>query len=153
MEMIDKNINKQLNREIEAMETRKEDDLYFQGGFWVKGSSVREIKKGNFEIIGIKLPTYYSGEYSDLGGRSKSSLTHKRLWPEYNKGLEDKPYNYLPRGRVSIYKGVAYIHLNSLFNQPDIIDRIIKEYNLDKLELELDFNDTYQGSHYEFLLD
>ena len=137
---------------MKLTEVRKEDDLYFQGGFWIKGESVREIKKGNFQLIGIKLPTYHSGEYVNLD-RSKSSLTHKRLWSEYNEGYEDKPFNYLPRGRVAIHKGVAYIHLNSLFNQPSIIDKIIEEYNLDKLELEFDFNDTYQGSHYDFLLD
>lgn len=132
-------------------EVRKEDDLYFQGGFWIKGNSIREIKKGNFEIIGIKLPCYYNGEYTKLD-RSKSSLSHKRLWNEYNQGYEDKPFNYFPRGRVAIYNGVAYIHLNSLFNQPSIIDKIVNEYNLSKLELEFDFNDTYQGSHYDFLL-
>ena len=137
---------------MKLTEVRKEDDLYFQGGFWIKGESVREIKKGNFQLIGIKLPTYYSGEYVNLD-RSKSSLTHKRLWSEYNEGYEDKPFNYLPRGRVAIYKGVAYIHLNSLFNQPSVIDKIFEEYNLTKLELEFDFNDTYQGSHYDFLLD
>ena len=137
---------------MKLTEVRKEDDLYFQGGFWIKGESVREIKKGNFQLIGIKLPTYHSGEYVNLD-RSKSSLTHKRLWSEYNEGYEDKPFNYLTRGRVAIHKGVAYIHLNSLFNQPSIIDKIIEEYNLDKLELEFDFNDTYQGSHYDFLLD
>lgn len=131
-------------------EVRKEDDLYYEGAFWIKGNSVRDIKKGNYEIIGIKIPCNYMG--TPLTDRSKRSLTHLRLWPEYNKGLENKPYNYLPRGRVAIYNGVAYIHLNSLFNQPDLVDKLEKEYNLGKLEIDLDFNDTYQGSHYDFLL-
>lgn len=132
-------------------EVRKEDNLYYQGAFWIKGTSVRDIKKGNYDIIGIKIPSNYKGDM--ITDRSKSSLTHKRLWAEYNKGFEDKPYNYFPRGRVAIYNGVAYIHLNSLFNQPNVIDDIIKIYNLNKLEIELDFNDTYQGSHYDFLID
>lgn len=132
-------------------EVRKEEDLYYQGAFWIKGESIREIKRGQFKLVGAKLPCQYTGEYLDLG-RSKGSLTHRRLWPEYNRGYEDKPYNYLPRGRVAIYEGVAYIHLNSLFNQPSIIDAVIEEYSLEKLEIELDFNDTYQGSHYDFLL-
>lgn len=131
-------------------EVRKEDDLYYEGAFWIKGNSVRDIKKGYYEIIGIKIPCNYQG--TPLTDRSKRSLTHLRLWSEYNKGLENKPYNYLPRGRVAIYNGVAYIHLNSLFNQPDLVDRLEKEYNLGKLEIDLDFNDTYQGSHYDFLL-
>lgn len=131
---------------------RKEDDLYFQGDFWINGNSVKEIKRGRFEVIGITLPCDFSGKYVSDIGRSKSSLTHKRLWSEYAKELSDKPFNYLPRGRVSIYNGIAFIHLNSLFNQPYIIDAIVEKYCIDKLDIELDFNDTYQGSHYDFLL-
>lgn len=133
-------------------ELRKEDYLYYQGAFWIDGESVREIKRGYFKIIGAKFPCYYTGEYSSLN-KSKNSLTHRKLWPEYNQNYLNKPYNYLPRGRVAIHQGVAYIHLNSLFNQPSIIDTLIKEYNLEKLEIELDLNDTYQGSHYDFLFN
>ena len=132
-------------------EVRKEDDHYYQGAFWIIGNSVREIKRGNFQLIGIKLLTDFQGNYIEQVG-SKGSLTHKRLWPEYNKGFEDKEFNYFPRGRVAIYEGVAYIHINSLFNQPTLIDRVIKEYNLQKLEIEVDCNDLYQGSHYDFKL-
>lgn len=133
-------------------EVRKEEDLYYQGAFWIKGNSVLDIKKGKFEIIGIKLPSNYDGSYTSDVARSKSSLTHKRLWPEYAKELADKEYNYLPRGRVSIYQGTAFIHLNSLFNQPSIIDSIIKFYSIEKLNIYIDLNDTYQGSHYDFSL-
>lgn len=133
-------------------EVRKEDELYYQGAFWIKGNSVIDVKKGNFEIIGIKLPSHYDGSYTSDIVRSKSSLTHKRLWPEYADELIDKEYDYLPRGRVSIYQGTAFIHLNSLFNQPNIIDTIIQFYNIKKLEIYIDLNDTYQGSHYDFKL-
>lgn len=133
-------------------EVRKEDDLYYQGAFWIKGNSVLDIKKGKFEIIGIRLPSTYDGSYTSAVVRSKSSLTHKRLWFEYAQELSDKEYNYLPRGRVSIYQGTAFIHLNSLFNQPGIIDSIIKFYSIEKLDIYIDLNDTYQGSHYDFSL-
>jgi len=29
-------------------EVRKEDNLYFQGPFWIAGSEVKEIKRGHF---------------------------------------------------------------------------------------------------------
>ena len=132
-------------------EMRKEDDLYYQGAFWICGNSVDDIKKNNFTLICKKLLSNYNGEYKE-NITSKSSLTHKRLWPELNPMSDNIDWNYYPRGRVAIYNGVAYIHLNSLFNQPSIIDAIINEYKLDKLEIELDFNDTYQGSHYDFKL-
>lgn len=131
-------------------EVRKEDDLYYQGAFWIDGQDVKSIKRGNFKIIGPTYPANYRGKYLDKI-TSKNSLTHKRLWPSYNKGYEDKPYNYLPRGRVGIYEGTAYINLPSLFNQPDIIDAIIKIYNLKKLEIEVVDVDS-EGSHYNFLL-
>lgn len=137
---------------MQLNEVRKEDDIYYQGAFWIKGDSIKDIKKGHFQIIGVELPCDYNGQYVNLFNKSKRSLTHKKLWMEYAGELKDKPFNYLPRGRVSIYNGTAFIHLNSLFNQPDIIDAIIDKYCISRLDLEFDFNDTYQGSHYDFLL-
>ena len=68
-------------------------------------------------------------------------------------GLEDKPFDYLPRGRVAITtNGLAFIHLNSRTNIPKVIDKIIDIYNLHKLSIEIDLNDIYQGSHYNFQL-
>lgn len=131
-------------------EVRKEDDLYYQGAFWIKGDSVKDIKKGKFEIIGDKLACDFHGNYKELI-KSKNSLTHKQSWDKYNSGYEDKEYNYLPRGRVGVYEGTAFIHLPTLFNQPDIIDMIIKIYNLEKLELEIHHTDS-EGSHYNFEL-
>lgn len=151
MDQVEKELFEALYKDRAATEVRKEDDLYYQGAFWIFGESVREIKHGHFSIKGVKLPCNFTGDYYKDPG-SKNSLTHKRLWAQFNKDFEDKPYNYFPRGRVAIYNGTAYIHLHSLFNQPDVIDTIIKEYSLQKLEIDIDLNDTYQGSHYEFLL-
>ena len=133
---------------------RKEDDIYYQGAFWIVGDSVDAIKRNNFEIVGLQLPCDYDGNYLETVG-SKSSLTHSKLWD--NK-FKDKinpnvTYDYYPRGRVAIYKGKAWIHLHSLFNQPSIIDKVVEMYNLNKLDYEIDLNDTYQGSHYDFSLE
>lgn len=135
-----------------AKETRKDEDLYYQGAFWIIGESVRAIKQGKFTIVGAKLPCDFDGNYLQKYA-SKNALTHKRLWQDFNRDYKDKPYNYFPRGRVAIYKGIAYIHLHSLFNQPTIVDAVTREYSLGKLEIEVDCNDLYQGSHYDFILE
>ena len=69
-----------------------------------------------------------------------------------NKINPEVSFDYYPRGRVSIYEGTAFIHLNSKCNTPKIVDAIIKEYGLYKLEIEIEFNDDIQGSHYNFSL-
>lgn len=133
---------------------RKEDDIYYQGAFWIVGDSVKSIKHGAFEIVGVQLPCDFDGNYlEDVG--SKNSLSHKNLWNrEIKRDVNpDVSFDYYPRGRVAIYKGNAWIHLHSVFNQPNIIDTIIDMYNLHKLEYEIDLNDTYQGGHYDFKLD
>lgn len=135
-----------------STEVEKEDDIYYQGGFWIKGDSVDDIKCGRFTLIGAKFACDYQGKYIGNFDRSKSSLTHRRLWGEYAGELADKPFNYLPCGRVGVYDGKAYINMNSLFNAPEIIDAIIERYHIGKLDIQLSFNDTYQGSHYDFLL-
>lgn len=137
----------------EVYGVRKEDDLYYQGPFWIVGDSVDSIMRGNFTIEGIQLPSDYEGNILDHT-RSKNSLSHRNLWRnEFRFKLgEDLPYNYYPRGRVSIYKGKAFIHLHHLFNTPRIVDTLIGIYHLDGLEEEVEENDLIQGSHYDFLL-
>lgn len=138
---------------IEILGVRKEDEVYYQGAFWIVGNSVRNIKRGNFDIVGVQLPCDYQGTYlEDVG--SKNSLSHKNLW---NRKIKhevnpDVSFDY-PRGRVAIYRGQAWIHLHSLFNQSNIIDTIVEMYNLHKIDYDTDLNDTYQGSHYDFGLE
>ena len=131
--------------------TRKEDELYYQGPFWLIADTFKDIHRGKFELIGIQLPCDYEGNYIGPAG-SKSSKTHRKLWEEYRSRYNDVDYTYYPRGRVAVYDGTAFIHLNSKCNIPSVIDAITETYHLDKLEIELDFNDTYQGSHYDFQL-
>lgn len=132
--------------------TRKEDDLYYQGPFWLIGDSFLDILRGKFEMVGAKFACDYDGEYIQ-NDKSKSQRTHKKIWDsEYVNTYKDKDYTFYPRGRVSIYKGIAFIHINSKCNVPKVVDKIINEYNLGKLEIEIDLNDAYQGSHYNFKL-
>ena len=138
---------------------RKEDDIYYNTVFWIVAPTIRDILankkdengKPKWEMVGLKFEVNYEGEYLDP--INKNDLTHKRIWAkEYANKYGQSDYTYYPRGRVNINKGVAYVNINSLMNCPHIIDAIIEASNIGKLELELDFNDTYQGSHYDFQL-
>lgn len=132
-------------------ETRKEDDSYFAGAFWIIANSVHEMLIGNFEILGERLLTSFDG----VRNRDKAVKlqTHQKLWNEYKSDNENKPYDYYPRGRVSVYKGKAYININSIYNTSKIIDKIRKYYCVDKLECVVTCNDIEQGSHYDFRLE
>lgn len=132
-------------------EVKKEDDLYYQGPFWIIGDSFLSILKGNFDIVSELYPCNYNGDYTD-NDISKSAKTHKKVWNNLKQYHNNVHYTYYPRGRVSIYNGTAFIHINSKCNTPKIIDAIINEYNIQNLEIEIDLNDTYQGSHYDFEL-
>ena len=132
--------------------TRKEDDIYYQGPFWVITPSVLDMHRGNFNLYPIKFECDYNGKYIDKS-LTRHTGTHKQIWEETDKSItEDYPYNYYPRGRVAVHNGIAFLHINSQYNIPKIINAIIEEYNLNKLEIEVEENDQYQGSHYEFLI-
>ena len=140
------------NSKSTVLGVRKEDDIYYQGPFWIVGDSFLNVLRGNFQIIGEKYECDFSGNYIDKS-LSKSQQTHKKIWKNnYQQIYNTDDFTYYPRGRVSIYQGLAFIHINSKCNIPKIIDSIVNEYNLHKLEIEVDLNDTYQGSHYEFQL-
>lgn len=132
--------------------TRKDEDLFYQGPFWIIADTFKDIHRGRFELLGDPLPCDYSGNY--IGNTtSKSAKTHKRIWESTYAGrFNGVDYTYYPRGRVAVYDGTAFIHLNSRCNIPSIIDSIAEKYHLGKLGIEIDLNDTYQGSHYDFKL-
>ena len=130
---------------MRIIEVRKEDDLYYQGPFWIISDNFL-----NFNIISELYPCNYNGDYKD--NISKSAKTHKKVWDNLKQDYNNASYTYYPRGRVSIYNGIAFIHINSKCNTPKIIDAITNKYNIQNLEIEIDLNDAYQGSHYDFEL-
>lgn len=133
-------------------EVRKEDDIYYQGPFWIVGDSVVEIFRGKFSLIGEKYPVSYEGRSFEIE-ISKNAQSHKNTWRrEYASNYANVPYNYFPRGRVTVYQGIAFIHLHSLMNTPAIVNKVIQMYELSKLQCEVELNDEVQGSHYDFLL-
>lgn len=132
--------------------SRKEDDYYYQGPFWIIADCFKDIHRGKFEIVGEKFLSDYNGNY--IGeATSKSQKTHKKVWEELKSQYKDVDYTYYPRGRVAIFKGTAFIHINSKCNIPYVVNAITHEYNIEKLDIEVDLNDVYQGSHYDFGLE
>lgn len=141
---------------MEVKAVRKEDDMFYQGPFWIIGDSVKDIYKGRFEIVGIGFPVDVNGNYIDDSLKRKGSTSHKKLWSdsEFGKWNAEVEYDYFPRGRVRIAGGEVYIHINSNMNTPNIINAIVKEYNLYKFgnKLNIEEDDILQGSHYGYHL-
>ena len=130
---------------------RKDDELYYQGPFWIIADTFKDIHRGKFSLLCVPLLCDFSGNY--IGdATSKSAKTHKTIWDQYKAEYNNVEYTYYPCGRVAVYEGTAFIHLNSRCNIPSVINAIIAAYHIDKLEIEIDLNDTYQGSHYDFQL-
>ena len=133
----------------------EKEDNYYSGAFWLIGESLADIKNGNFQLLCHKIITDFDGNFCEEIP-SKRSLSHKRLWNEIyrDKLNSDKPYNYYPRGRVGICKGVAYINIIEDASIPLITDAIICEYEIDKLKIMIKkSNKLSDGGHRKFLID
>ena len=133
-------------------EVRKEDDYYYKGAFWVIADSVPDILTNKFTIDGSKILCSYKGKL-DRTRETRKNETHESVWNEISSKYGNVPYNYYPRGRVEVYNGVAYININSILNNPNIIDKIRHIYEIEKLPYHIGLNDLEQGSHYDFLLN
>ena len=137
---------------MKIQESRKEDELYFKGPFWIVADSVKDILSNNYTLLCDKELCTYEGKL-DRSRPNRKEQTHEAVWNKYKQELKtDLPYNYFPRGRVEVYQGVAYININSLLNTPKIINDILKEYKIGKLEYHVYTIDTLQGSHYDYLI-
>ena len=138
---------------VQFTEVKKEDDLYFKGDFWIKGTSVKDVIRGNFNLLCEKRQCDINGNDVNAAG-SKNSLDHTTLRKSKSgKDQSDKSFDYYPRGRVSIDKGTAFIYIHPILNTPALIDAIIKEYGIDKLDVEVERNNTIPRSHYDVLMD
>lgn len=140
-------------KKIPVKAVRKEDDHYYEGPFWIIADSVRDIFLGNFKIVGEKRLVDYNGNWVEGVKVKRSDVPHRILWKDekYAEWNKDYEYDYFPRGRVSIYNGVAYMNIHSKMNIARVIDTVIDAYQLYKImdTLNIDYNDR-QGSHYDF---
>lgn len=135
-------------------EVRKEDDYYYQGAFWIIGDNMNEILNNHFHLCCHKILSDYNGDMIDKI-ESKRSLSHERLWnSKYRlKENSDKPFNYYPRGRVGISNGVAYINIINDCDTNAIINNIISEYEIFKLQIKKELvNEFSDGGHRAHLL-
>lgn len=133
-------------------ETKVEDDLYFKGPFWVIANSISDVLLGNCYPIGDKHLCTYEGELNRTRSTRKFE-THETVWETMKHEYNNVSYKYYPGGRVEVYKGVAYININSILNTPKIIDTVRKEFGIEKLPYKVGLNNVEQGSHYDFELE
>lgn len=137
-------------------ETKKEDDLYFNGCFWVIADSFEDIIHNKYTLLCNKYLVDFSG--NEVSPTPKNSKTHFSVWENnFKSQYPGKSYTYYPRGRVNIYNGKVYINLNSkLMLNPTILDNIYKEYQLQNFKWGTDIEtagiDLIQGNHYDFEL-
>ena len=110
-------------------EVRKEDDLYFEGPFWIISPSMEELNKGNFTILSNQyLVDFYGKPVLPL---TRYQSTHEYIWnSKYKDSFGIHPYNYYPRGRVDISAGKATIYLNPFINTQKVQEFIGREFNL-----------------------
>ncbi|MGI6137360.1 MAG: hypothetical protein GX959_01985 [Clostridiales bacterium] len=132
----------------------KEDGLFYEGAFWIIADSVIDILKGKFELLGEKILVNYEGDPVEIVKTKRGDVPHKKLWQQeaYNTWNKKYDYKFFPRGRVSVYKGNAFVNIHSKMNTPKIIDSITEYYKIRGLDLNIVYPNN-QGDHYEFGLE
>ncbi|HQC55340.1 MAG TPA: hypothetical protein PKX91_06430 [Clostridia bacterium] len=131
-----------------------EDGLCYEGAFWIIADSVIDIFKGKFELLGERILINHNGEPVEIVKTKRGDVPHKKLWQQeaYNTWNKEYDYMFFPRGRVSVYKGNAFVHIHSKMNIPKVIDSIIEYYKISDLDLNIEYMNK-QGSHYDFGLE
>lgn len=143
--------NEMLNRELAATESRKEDDLYFQGIFWVVADSFEDILNNNFKLISEKFLVDYSGKLQQPF--DSKFWSHKDIWEKkYETEYNGVGYKYYPRGRIVVKNGKAWMNMHSDIYLPQIVDAVTSEFQISKLEHIPSFKNGADGSHYDYQL-
>ena len=129
-------------------EIRKEDDFYLIGPFWIISKSLEDLNKGHFWIPCRTFLVDWEGNY--VQRVPKSQFTHKGIWE--NEMQSSKPYNYYPRGRVSVNKGNITVNIPEGLNEDLVIREVAKKYDFDCTAASVKYTDPTSGNHYDFLL-
>ena len=73
-----------------------------------------------------------------FSSKSGDNFNHKAEWAKLSKRItKGRPYNYYPRGRVEIYGKSIKIFLNTDINRKEIIEEIIKRFDLSETKKEI----------------
>lgn len=126
----------------------KENDLCLVGPFWIISKSLRDLNKGYFWILCKTFLVDWEGNH--VQRVPKSQLTHKSIWE--NELQSSKPYNYYPRGRVSINEGNITVNIPEGLNEELVIREVAKKYGFDYTAASVRYIDPASGNHYDFLL-
>ncbi len=151
MDQIEKELYEQIKKEKPAFEVRKEDDIYYQGAFWLIANELEDIYKGDFSIICEKVLVDYTGKL--LQPYDPTLWAHQQIWnKKYQDKYPDKDYKYFPRGRIVVKNGKAYFNCPVEVYLPQVVDSIEKEFCIEKLEHIAATKSSENGSHYDFRL-
>lgn len=131
-------------------EVRKEDDLYFEGPFWIISPSMEELNKGNFTILSNQyLVDFYGKPVLPL---SRYQSTHEYIWnSKYKDSFGVHPYNYYPRGRVVFKDGKVYLNIPKGLPDDLIKKEVARKFDYDEFD-NVFYKDPTSGNHYTFEL-
>lgn len=131
-------------------EVRKEDDLYFEGPFWIISPSMEELNKGNFTILSNQyLVDFYGKPVLPL---PKYQSTHEYIWnSKYKDSFGVHPYNYYPRGRVVFKDGKVYLNIPKGLPDDLIKKEVARKFDYDEFD-NVFYKDPTSGNHYTFEL-
>lgn len=131
-------------------EVREEDDLYFEGPFWIISPSMEELNKGNFTILSNQyLVDFYGKPVLPL---TRYQSTHEYIWnSKYKDSFELHPYNYYPRGRVVFKDGKVYLNIPKGLPDDLIKKEVARKFDYDEFD-NVFYKDPTSGNHYTFEL-
>lgn len=131
-------------------EVRKEDDLYFEGPFWIISPSMEELNRGNFTILSNQyLVDFYGKPVLPL---TRYQSTHEYIWnSKYKDSFGVHPYNYYPRGRVVFKDGKVYLNIPNGLPDDLIKKEIARKFDYDEFD-NVFYKDPTSGNHYTFEL-
>lgn len=131
-------------------EVRKEDDLYFEGPFWIISLSMEELNKGNFTILSNQyLVDFYGKPVLPL---TRYQSTHEYIWnSKYKDSFGVHPYNYYPRGRVVFKDGKVYLNIPKGLPDDLIKKEVARKFDYDEFD-NVFYKDPTSGNHYTFEL-
>lgn len=106
-----------------------------RGIFWIP--DIDNIEGSN---LYFQIPCDSDGNISsdfkisvDMSSKNTDNYNHKNLWATLpKKNTEGKPFDYYPRGRIEINRGIATIYHSPYIPQDELKAWAIDKFNLTK---------------------